>query len=64
MLGVQTMTTTTELAERLRLAPATVSHHLAALSAQGLVSSERHGRFVYYQLNARGRRLRDALTRD
>lgn len=62
MLGVQTMTTTTELAERLRLAPATVSHHLAALNAQGLVSNERHGRCVYYQLNARGRRLRDALT--
>lgn len=39
---------TTELAERLSLSPATTSHHLTALRAAGLVTSRRDGRSVLY----------------
>lgn len=39
---------TTELAERLSLSPATTSHHLAALREAGLVTSRRDGRSVLY----------------
>ena len=39
---------TTELAERLELSPATASHHLAALRDAGLVTGRREGRAVLY----------------
>jgi DNA-binding transcriptional ArsR family regulator len=39
---------TTELAERLSLSPATTSHHLAALREAGLVAGRRDGRSVLY----------------
>jgi DNA-binding transcriptional ArsR family regulator len=41
--------TTTALAAALRLAPGTVSQHLAVLEAAGLVVSRRDGRQVWYQ---------------
>lgn len=39
---------TTELAERLELSPATASHHLSALRDAGLVTGRREGRAVLY----------------
>jgi DNA-binding transcriptional ArsR family regulator len=39
---------TTELAERLSLSPATASHHLTALRDAGLVNGRREGRSVLY----------------
>lgn len=39
---------TTELAQRLSLSPATTSHHLTALRDAGLVSARREGRSVLY----------------
>lgn len=39
---------TTELAERLSLSPATASHHLTALRDAGLLTSRRDGRSVLY----------------
>jgi DNA-binding transcriptional ArsR family regulator len=39
---------TTELAQRLSLSPATTSHHLAALREAGLVTGRRDGRSVLY----------------
>jgi DNA-binding transcriptional ArsR family regulator len=39
---------TTELAKRLSLSPATTSHHLAALRQAGLVAGRRDGRSVLY----------------
>ena len=39
---------TTELAERLTLSPATASHHLTALRDAGLVTGRREGRAVLY----------------
>jgi len=39
---------TTELAGRLSLSPATTSHHLTALREAGLVTGRRHGRSVLY----------------
>lgn len=49
---------TTELAERLSLSPATTSHHLAALREAGLVAGRRDGRSVLYARTPLG----DALT--
>ena len=39
---------TTELAERLSLSPATVSHHITALRDAGLATARREGRSVLY----------------
>ena len=39
---------TTELAKRLSLSPATASHHLTALRDAGLISAQRDGRTVLY----------------
>ncbi len=36
------------IAEKLGLAPATLSFHLAQLARAGLVSSQRHSRFIFY----------------
>jgi DNA-binding transcriptional ArsR family regulator len=49
---------TTELATRLSLSPATTSHHLAALREAGLVTGRREGRSVLYARTALG----DALA--
>ena len=46
--------TTTALARRLELAPATVSAHLSRLAAAGLVSSAREGRLVLYSRTSLG----------
>jgi DNA-binding transcriptional ArsR family regulator len=46
--------TTTELSERHSLAKATVSHHLGALAAAGLLVATRRGRNVDYRRSARG----------
>jgi DNA-binding transcriptional ArsR family regulator len=37
-----------DIAEKLRLAPATLSFHLKELSHAGLLQSRQEGRFVYY----------------
>jgi ArsR family transcriptional regulator, arsenate/arsenite/antimonite-responsive transcriptional repressor / arsenate reductase (thioredoxin) len=41
----------TEIAEALRLKQNTLSHHLADLTASGLVSVERQGRSLYYAVD-------------
>lgn len=46
--------TTSELSERHSLAKATVSHHLGALAAAGLLVATRRGRNVDYRRSARG----------
>jgi DNA-binding transcriptional ArsR family regulator len=38
-----------EIAERLRLAPATASFHLKELSRAGLIASRQDGRFIWYR---------------
>ena len=48
---------TNGLAQRRRLSPSTVSHHLTALADAGLVESARTGRVVYYRLTERGARV-------
>ncbi|MEV0678591.1 DUF5937 family protein [Actinosynnema sp. NPDC050436] len=50
---------TTELARRLGLAPSTVSGHLTALRAAGLLATTRHGHEVHYHRTGLG----DALLR-
>jgi DNA-binding transcriptional ArsR family regulator len=42
----------TEIAEMLETAMVNASHHLTVLRQAGLLSSERHGRFVHYSLPA------------
>lgn len=56
-----------ELTEQVRLAQATVSHHLRVLAEAGLVSVRRSGQFHYYRalpeaLAAHGARLVAALA--
>lgn len=46
--------TTTELSARHSLAKATVSHHLGALAAAGLLVASRRGRHVDYRRSSRG----------
>jgi DNA-binding transcriptional ArsR family regulator len=41
-----------ELAAEFKLSNATISHHLAILREAGLVSEERQGKFIYYELRA------------
>lgn len=53
-LNLSESATTTELADRLALAPSTVSEHLGRLTAAGLATRNRIGRRVYYQLSPRG----------
>ena len=48
-----------ELASTLRLAPATVSHHLRRLQKAGLVRERRDGAYVFYALDHDA--LRDAM---
>lgn len=40
-----------EIAEHFELSKATLSHHLAILKQAGLISSEKDGLYVHYQLN-------------
>lgn len=40
-----------EVAAKLKVAPATLSFHLKALSHAGLVESRQEGRFIYYAAN-------------
>ncbi|MEV8590278.1 helix-turn-helix domain-containing protein [Streptomyces sp. NPDC051180] len=54
--------TTAGLADRLGLAPSTVSEHLSVLSEAGVVTRHRVGRSVYYQLTDTGRSLLALLT--
>jgi DNA-binding transcriptional ArsR family regulator len=48
LLDLAAPRSTSELAERLSLSPATTSHHLAALRDAGLVTGRRDGRSVLY----------------
>jgi DNA-binding transcriptional ArsR family regulator len=50
---------TTELAERLALSPATASHHLAALRDAGLATGRRDGPAVLYVRTPLGNALAD-----
>lgn len=54
---------TTELARRLSLSPATTSHHLTALRDAGLVSARRDGRSVLYARTELGDALAAGTTR-
>jgi DNA-binding MarR family transcriptional regulator len=49
--------TTTELADRLGIAPGTVSFHLGVLTASGLTESRRAGRRVLYEQSVLGAQL-------
>lgn len=55
---------TGELAERLRLAPSTVSYHLTRLHRAGLVDRQRHGRRVLYERTQRAAETMRALGLD
>ncbi len=55
--GLLVPRTTTELARRLHLSPASVSAHLSRLKVAGLVEPHRNGRRVYYRLSFAGESL-------
>ena len=40
-----------QVAEKLKIAPATLSFHFRALSHAGLIESRQDGRFIYYAAN-------------
>jgi DNA-binding transcriptional ArsR family regulator len=61
LFAVRDPRTTAELASELRLAPSTVSGHLQSLRSAGVLTRVRHGRRVYYQLNAVGQKLLDVV---
>ncbi len=42
---------TTELAQRFAMSTPAISRHLSVLENAGLVTREREGQFVYYQIN-------------
>lgn len=48
----------------LRLAPSTVSAHLAELRRSGCVAERKEGRWVFYGLTAEGRRWLEVARRD
>ncbi|MCL8013819.1 helix-turn-helix domain-containing protein [Streptomyces sp. AS02] len=54
--------TTAGIADRLGLAPSTVSEHLSVLAESGVVTRHRVGRSVYYQLTDTGRALLALLS--
>jgi len=54
--------TTHGLADRLRLAPSTVSEHLSLLAGAGGVTRHRVGRSAFYQLTDTGRALLALLS--
>lgn len=53
-----------QLTAILRLAPSTVSAHLAALRRGGLVGERKVGRWVYYHLETEGLRLLNQLQEE
>jgi len=40
-----------DIGSRFDMTAATVSHHLSVLKEAGLVSDERRGKYIYYELN-------------
>jgi len=52
-----------QITELLRLAPSTVSKHLATLKQAGLVESRKEGRWIHYRLSGKdaAAEVRDAL---
>lgn len=40
-----------EIGSRFDMTGATVSHHLSVLKEAGLISDERRGKYIYYELN-------------
>lgn len=40
-----------EIASHFDMTAATVSHHLSVLKAAGLVTDERRGKWIYYEMN-------------
>lgn len=40
-----------EIGEQFGLTAATISHHLSVLKSAGLVTDERDGKYIYYQLD-------------
>ncbi|MFG2917465.1 helix-turn-helix domain-containing protein [Kitasatospora sp. NPDC048298] len=54
LILLETPASTTELAHRLGVTPAAVSHHLGALTAAGLLERARHGRSVLYRRSGLG----------
>jgi DNA-binding transcriptional ArsR family regulator len=57
LAALETPRSTTELAERLGLSPASVSQHLGVLRDAGLASAHRVGRVVLYMRSPTGERL-------
>jgi len=53
--------TPTQLAALLDLSLGTIAKHLAALSDAGVISAQRQGRAVYYELTTDGERLLDLV---
>lgn len=54
-----------EIAERLKVPPSTLSHHLATIERAGLASARRESRAIYYAADYDGiRRLVDFLMED
>ena len=40
-----------EIGEKFSMTGATISHHLAVLRETGLISDEKKGKYIYYELN-------------
>ena len=40
-----------EICERFSMTGATISHHLSVLKQAGLISDEKKGKYIYYELN-------------
>jgi DNA-binding transcriptional ArsR family regulator len=40
-----------EIGERFSMTGATISHHLSVLKAAGLISDDKRGKYIYYELN-------------
>jgi DNA-binding transcriptional ArsR family regulator len=55
--------TTSELARRVGVSPATASHHASVLRAAGLISSHRDGVKILHRLTAKGRSLLGSVPR-
>jgi DNA-binding transcriptional ArsR family regulator len=56
--------TTGEVAAAIKISPSTASEHLEVLNRCGIVERRRSGRFVHYELNARGSALVELLDAD